>query len=448
MPSPLKVFLDRLESSPIGQRLARGAFWTIIGTVVARGLNMAAMVLVARMLGKNEFGEIGIIQSTMAMFQTLAGFGLGWAATKYVAEYRNTDPARAGRVVAFSNLTAAGTGGIMALAFFAAAPWLAEHTLAAPQLGKALQISSLVLFLSTLAGTQNGTLAGFEAFQSIARISLFTGVLGIISIVGGAWFMGVEGAVWGMAASCAANWLLNLKNLRTETRRVAMHIPWRGCWQERQILWKYSIPAILGSIIYNLANWISATLLVNRPDGFGEMGYYNAANQWFSALLFLPGVLGQACIPVLSERLGSGDLDRTKKILLYSCRLNAALIMPIVIFGAITSPWIMGLYGGDFIAAWATLAVTFLAAGITALQAPATQVITASGRMWMGFVMNLSWALIFLTTTVMMIQWGSLGLATARSIAYCVYAGWSLKFAYALLQERSSQVAVCESVYR
>lgn len=435
IPSPLKTFLDRLESSPMGQRLARGAFWTLVGTLVSRGMNMVAMVLVARMLGRSEFGEIGIIQSTIGMFQTLAGFGLGWAATKYVAEFRNTDPERTGRIIAFSNLTAAGTGGVIALAFFAAVPWLAEHTLAAPHLVRPLQIGSLVLLLSTLAGTQNGTLAGFEAFKPIARINLITGVLGSIFIIGGAWFGDVEGSVWGLAASCAANWFLNLRTLRTETRQAGIQISWMGCWQERRVLWDYSTPAILGGTVYNIANWVCATLLVNRQGGYAEMGYYNAANQWFSALLFLPGVLGQAAIPVLSEGLGKNDLSRSRKIFAYSIKLNSAVMMPVVIMGCICSPWIMRLYGDDFKVAWPTLLFTLFAAGISALQAPAAQIIAASGKMWMGMIMNSCWAVIFVTSTWGIINLGSLGLAIARCIAYSVYMAWSFKFAYSLIRE-------------
>ena len=38
---------------------------------------LAAFVIVARLLGKEEFGKLGIIQVTVAMFQIFAGFGLG-----------------------------------------------------------------------------------------------------------------------------------------------------------------------------------------------------------------------------------------------------------------------------------------------------------------------------------------------------------------------------------
>jgi O-antigen/teichoic acid export membrane protein len=435
-PAPLKRFLERLESSPIGKRLARGAFWAFTGTLFSRGLNMAAMILVARLLGKSEFGELGIIQSTVMMFQTLAGFGLGWAATKYVAEFRNSDPVKAGKIIGFSILTAAGAGGILSILFFFAAPWLAAHTLAAPNLTRPLQISSLILFASTLAGTQTGVLAGFEAFNSIAKIGIISGLFSIPAIVGGAWFWGLEGAVWGMILSFGSDWLLNRQTLKKVANLANIRIWWTGCWEVRQILWGFSLPAVLGGTIMQIGNWAGNALLVNQENGYAQMGFYNAANQWFSALLFIPGILGQAAIPVLSERLGENDIGMSRKILIYSTKLNVAIILPVILAGSLGSTWIMGLYGQEFRLAWPTLVVTLIAAGIVAVQAPASQIISASAKMWMALVVNLSWSTVFVLTAAAIIDWGSLGLAVARSIAYCFYAYWSIWFAYGLVRPK------------
>ncbi len=440
MPPFLRSRIARVESSPLGKRLAKGAFWSLLGALASRGLNMAAMMILARILGKNEFGEIGVIQSTMGMVQTLAGFGLGWAATKYVAEFRNSDPAKAGRIISFSNLAAIGTGGLMALIFFLAAPWLAANSLSAPQLSIPLQISSLILLFGTLVGTQNGILAGFESFRLLARIGVVSGIVSLPLIVGGAWIAGVEGAVWGLIAANLVNWVLNYRCLRAEAFRAGVLMSRKGCWQERALLWEFGLPTILGGTALNGATWIGTVMLVNRPGGYGEMGFYNAANQWFSALLFLPGVIGQAAIPVLSEQIGNRDHDRSKKVLVNSIKLNMVIIFPVAIIGSLCSPWIMTLYGKDFEAAWPTLVVTLIAAAITAVQSPAAQVLTSSGNMWKAAIMNVSWALSFIILSKLLLSWGSLGLGTARSVAYLVYSLWSIRFALKLIDRLKNQV--------
>jgi len=434
LPPPLLKIWERVNSSVLGKRLARGAFWTLVGTVLSRGLNMAAMICVARTLGGEQFGQLGIVQSSVMMLQTLAGFGLGWAATKYVAEFRQRDPARAGRIISLCNLAGVVTGGFVTLVFFLTAPWLSTHALGAPHLTRPLQVGSLILFAATIVGTQSGILSGFEAFKSMAWIGAISGLLSVPFIVGGTLYWGVEGAVWGMIASQVLNCFLNHRCMISRARSAGIPISWSRSWEERRILWDFSLPAILGGTFYNFGSWFCSAMLVNRPGGFVEMGYFNAANQWFSALLFLPGVLGQATIPVLAERLGAKDTDRAGKVLLYSCRLNAAIILPVVVLGSLFSQSIMKLYGGGFGSGWATLVFTLIAAGIAAVQAPPAQIISAAGRMWMATVMNLSWALVYVALTAVLIEFGSLGLAIGRMVGYCFYAIWSFWFACSLLR--------------
>ena len=75
----------RLQGSSVNERLARGAFWSIAGAVASRAIGLCASILVARLLGKERFGELGIVQGTIEMFGTFAGFSMGFTATKHVA---------------------------------------------------------------------------------------------------------------------------------------------------------------------------------------------------------------------------------------------------------------------------------------------------------------------------------------------------------------------------
>src|SRR5271157_2305488 len=133
-PHALEGLWVRLESSPIGERLLRGTFWSMTGTVVSRTLGLAAAILAARIIGKMVYGELGIIQSTVGMFGTLAGFGMGTTASKFIAELRIKDPVKAGRIIAISSLVSWGISFALAALLVFLAPWLCQHTLAAPYL--------------------------------------------------------------------------------------------------------------------------------------------------------------------------------------------------------------------------------------------------------------------------------------------------------------------------
>jgi O-antigen/teichoic acid export membrane protein len=444
-PEAFKPTLARIEASDIGSRLARGAFWSAAGALVSRGLGLVASIFVARMLGKVGFGELGIIQSTVGLFGTFAGFGLGLTATKYVAELRLKDPVRAGRIIGLSSLVSWVSGGVMATVLFVVSPWLAMHTLAAPQLAGLLQISALLLLLSALNGAQTGALAGFEAFKRIAHINLAVGIATFPLVVVGVWWRGVEGAVWGLVGSQAVNCLLNYRGLRAEASRAGVPLSYGTCHQERAVLWRFSLPALTSGALVGPVYWLCSAMLVNRPDGYAQMGLFNAANQWFGALLFLPHILGQAALPLLSERLGDNDVTRSAKVLSFYIKLNTAVVLPLVAVGCLVSPLIMASYGSGFREGWPVLVAVLVTAGFVAVQTPVGQIIAASGRMWLGSVMNLGWAVCFVALTWLLLSWGAVGLASARLAAYVVHALWTFAFAAYVLRQRET-IAVPTSV--
>src|SRR5436190_11960268 len=160
----------------------------------------------ARLLGRSVYGEFGMIQSTVDAFGTFAGLGLGLTATKYVAQYRQSDPARAGRILALSGLVAMSSAGLIALALIGFAPWLATHTLNAPQLSNALRVGSLILLASALNGAQTGALVGFEAFRAVALVNVVVAAFSVPSLIFGAYVGGLFGAVWALAINVCFNW--------------------------------------------------------------------------------------------------------------------------------------------------------------------------------------------------------------------------------------------------
>ncbi len=420
------------------ERFAMGTFWSFAGAVISRGLTLLASIAVARFLGKTGFGELGIIQSTFGMLGMFAGLGLGVTATKYVAEFRRNDPVKAGHAISLSFMIALGAGGIISLMLIVFAPWLAEHTVAAPHLARLLQIGSGILFFSAINGVQTGALSGFEAFRPIANINLASGLLSFPLMVGGVYLFGLQGAVWALVISTALNCLLSHYALNNQIRSNNIPIDYIGSACEWHILWKFSLPAFLSGMMVGPVNWLCSALLVNRPDGYSEMGIFNAASQWRNAILFLPAVLGQVLVPMLSERIGLKDKPAIRKILFYSMAMNALILGPVVIAGCFFSSNIMGAYGKDFGSSWATLIIVLITSGLLAVQMPVGQIIVASGRLWLGFLMNIGWAAVTIFATMLALQKGAFGLAIGQLSGYIIHGIWTIAFAYKIINKGSN----------
>lgn len=408
--------------------------------MAARALTLPLSVILARSMGPSHYGELGIITSSVDLFVVFAGFGLGLTANKHVAEYRLRDPERAGRIIGLSSVTAVASGFLFAGVLFFVAPWLATHKLAAPQLTNSLRIGCLMLFLAGLNGAQSGALFGFEAFKTLAQIQTCVSVLNLPLVLAGYFFGGLNGTLWAMVVVSVIDFTLRTYALRVEARRAGVSINYSHCMREAPILWRFSIPALLGGLMVAPVNWLCSMLLVNRPHGYAQMGIYNAASQWYNALLFLPSALGSALLPLLSERLGDRDAKSSSTVLSLMIRLNAAIVLPGAILLSLASPYIMRLYGSAYSHAASTLIVVLFTAALLAVQLPVGDVISASGKMWTGLVMNTGWAIVAITCTWFLVRFGALGLAAARLIAYLVHATWTFAFAIKLIRATSTEV--------
>jgi O-antigen/teichoic acid export membrane protein len=435
MPRIVRLRVEQLQQSPIGRRLASGAFWSTIGEVGPRMLTMVASFVIARTLGRVSFGELGVIQSTIGMFGTLSGFGLGMTATKYVAQFKNTEPARAGKVIGVASIVSLITGAALMAVLILIGPWLASATLASAHLGPRLQMASLLLLLGAISGAQTGALAGFEAFRRMAGINVWTAVATFPLMIGGTLFWGLDGAIWGLVASRAVNCVLAQHALYAEARLAHVpitHTQLRGEWG---VLGTYSAPAVLSGLLVMAVYWVCNALLVNTPGGYAQMGLFNAANQWFNVLILLPTLLGQAAFPVLSEGFGSAAASRARKVMKFAMGVNAAAIVPIVAIGSLASPLIMAAYGPQFHDAWPILIIVLATAALLAVQMPVGHVIAASGRMWLGSAMNFAWGATFIGLTWFFLGRGAFGLALARLLAYSAHATWTFAFALVLLRQ-------------
>lgn len=425
-------------------RFARGVAWLFMGTVSARGAALVASVIVARELGLNRFGKFGMLQSTVITFQTFAAFGLGETATKYLAELRGKDPVRAGRIAGLSSATATVAGLVVALLLFLLAPSIARHALQAPDLAPALRISAPILLFAALTGAQSGALAGLEAFRASARASAIAGISTLPFLVGGAYLGGLEGAVWGLVLIAVVNWGVNKLVLDAELRRARIRLVLRDCWREIGVLVSFSLPAVLGGVLVVPVHWLCATLLVRGPNGFAEMGVFNAANQWYQALLFIPTLVSQAALPILANRFGSGAAHEAMDTLRLAIKANLLVSSSLALILALCSPLIMSTYGAGFRAGWPTLTIVALTSILLAVSVPVGQFIAATGRMWIGFAMNAGWAIAYIGFSAALVRYGAEGLAGARFFAYCLHAIWTFAYAASLRRSFASIPAITE----
>jgi len=418
----------------LNARLANGIFWSFTGSIALQGLTLLAAIPVARLLGTNGFGELGIIQSTIVTFAFFSGSSLGETATKYIAELRLQDTARVGSIVRLTSLVGVAISAMLALFLYVAAPFLATRALNAPSLSSSLQIAALVLFLSGINGAQVGILSGYEAFHSIALINFLRGVVTPPIMVAGAYLGGLKGVVLGLAAIWLITVLKTHATVRSLTQKYGVPVRYRDATREWRILPTFYIPTVLSGIVTLPVMWIANALLVNQPNGYVEMGIFNAANQWRIAVQFLPSIVAQPVLPMLSNLYGENALHDFRKVL----RINLALafltaLVPSLLI-AVASREIMRAYGPGFSQGGQVLIVLVLTTVLSASIAVIGTAISSLGRRWHATGLNFIWAVAFLVASVMLVRHGAIGLSLAYLISYLIHLSTVGAYAFLILR--------------
>lgn len=412
---------DSLPAGSLRARMAHGAAWSLVGAVASQGTATLASIVAARLLGKAGFGELGMIRYTLSMFGVLAGLGLGMTASKFVAELRVADPRRAGRIVALTYGVSIVGGLLVLVGIVAFARPLAGRSLSAPSLAWPLVLASPLVLLGALNGVQGGVAAGFEAFRRLSAWSSAGAVVTAVATILGILWRGLEGAVVGtVVAGLFATAGLHYV-VATECRRAGIAVEWRAALREAGVLWRFALPSLLSGLLVSPVIWAANAVLAARPGGYGELGVLNAAMQWRSVVLFVPGVVAQAALPILASLQSARDAARFARALRVNCALNLAVGILAGLPIAAASPWIMRTYGPEFAGRGTVLAVLVASAVLQAVVGVVGQALASLGRLWWGLGLNVLWAAELLLATHLLLPLGADGLAIAFLVSYFLH---------------------------
>ena len=185
----------------IRDRLIKGTTLNLIAVMFNQGSTLIANFIVARILLKEGFGEYAMVQTTLLTMSVLSQFATGYTAAKYIAEFRCSNPQRAGRIMGLCAIVSIVMASVGSLLLVGIAPWLASEVLKAPHLKFALMIGSGFLLFSAINGYQTGALSGLEAFSSLAKAGIISGIMAVIVISLGAWWGGLNGTLAGLSLS-------------------------------------------------------------------------------------------------------------------------------------------------------------------------------------------------------------------------------------------------------
>lgn len=374
-----KDIIARLRRSP----LFKDSMWSLIGSMVGRGLSLIAGILVARFLGKEIYGEYGLIKTTLIYIEIFSTFGLGYTATKYIADYKKTNPEKVSAVCKAALRITLFTSGLMALVVLVFAKQIAE-IIDAPHLFNTLRITAAGIVVNAINVAQIGVLSGFAEFKVVAKNTTISGIVTFVLTATLTYICGLNGAIIALVLSYATQCLINNKSVRAIVKHYEKP---KGSQRELyKELVAFSFPLALQESLYSITSWVISFMLI-KLAGYGELGLYSAAGQWAAIISFIPGILRNVTLSHLSSNMSNQSVhDKTMNAMLLVNTLSTAILFGcIVIF---QNP-ICSFYGESFVGLKPVLLVLTFNTICSNASNVYVQEFMAQGKNWFVFVCKL-----------------------------------------------------------
>ena len=410
--------LRALKASQSGKNLLATTAWSATGETLSRGLLLISMVFVARQLGAESYGQFGLIRSTVNVFMTVGGMGLGLTANRFVAQHRDKDKKYSGDLLGASYLLALCSGLVVGAVIFAISDYLAVDVLRAPELIVGLRISSLLLLLGALNGAQIGMLQGLGAYRTLAAGSLGQGIIALVSLVAGARYFGLNGALTGLLIYSVAGFVIMQVLIVRETRRQAIMIRYARWSASLPTFWKFSFPVMLSGIAIAPVKWLAETILARRM-GFAQLGIFHASMTTATIILALVSTMNAPLISFAANRADGSRTSKATWITLFGpWYMYLALALPLVLM-----PQLPALAFGEKYAGGAFYIATLLLllyCGLMTYYQGINRLMALNGSMWFGFATNLFEGLTLLIGFYLLAGHGAPGLGLAYVTSYAV----------------------------
>lgn len=369
------------------ERLLAGFSWNVLSALSLQGSVLLSTVIVARLLGLESFGVYSVLVSTVMTVAAIAQGGSGLVATKYVAEFLATEPARVARVLKMCRIVTLATGTATAALVFAAAGIISGDVLGKPELGPQVRLVAAAALFQVSVSYQFGALQGFGAFRELSRAGVLAGLGHIAFTAIGAWFGEVTGALLGFVLASALRTAV-FGYVLGKVRR-AHGVPDKSSLDSRDfwLFWRFALPAGLAGFVTMPSLWLVTVLVARLPDGLSLVAMFAVAHQIRLAVLQLPSLLNSVSFSVLSRLKGLNEVSSFRRVFWSNLAVNLCFSALVVTALIVAADQVLGLYGSKFTGGRWLLVVLLISVLPEMLAMTFYQLIQSAGRMWQSLYM-------------------------------------------------------------
>lgn len=332
---------QEIKTKILSSSLFKDSFWAVFGNGLGHFLLLLAGIVIARFLGKDIYGEYGVVKTTMFYIASFSTLGLGFTATRFVARYKGVDEGLLkGSIFSSLSITAISSL-ILCLLLLVFAKPLAIY-LDEPRLAIPFRFLGVIIMAKAMSTTTGAVLGGIKNFKAVGVNNIISGACMLIMGSGFTYLWGLNGSLIALLSSQCILCLLNLVAIYKSSLYKLRYVERKKATAP---ILKFTFPVALQELSYSLSQW-GVILILTKFCSLGEVGLYTAAAQWNTIILFMPSLLSNVVLSYLSGSETANKQQRLLKLMLL-VNLFATLIPFILVY--VFSDFITSFYGSTFV---------------------------------------------------------------------------------------------------
>lgn len=305
---------------------------TTIGTVLNGVLGALFYIIVARILGPNDFGLLTISIVTLTLVSDIADIGTNTGLVRFVSSNLVSDKDKAMRFLKLSLEIKIIVWSLVFLTIFLLAPFLAQEIFHKVELILPLRLVAFGVGGALLFSFATSSVQAFQKYFLWSGINVLTNLLRLILIfiLGYSFRLSLENSLLVYIILPFFGFFIALLILPAKKIFFA-----KGEWSLSKQLFTYNIPTAIFTVIAafsaRLDTYLSASLLSAK-----EVGIYGAANQLAQVMPQLVSAIGLVAAPKFAS------FKSDTQMLIYFKKLQQ-LVAGICLLGILSMPLVVYL---------------------------------------------------------------------------------------------------------
>ncbi len=359
----LRKIFRRLFQHELIRRVVKNSGYLFSATGTAAAISMLQGILVARLLGVENFGILGAIMMFTSVINNLVSFRMGELVIKYVAHFmEQNDSTRAAAVFKAAAMVEMLASVIAFLLIVLLAPLGAEYLAKNPSTTSWFILYGVIVLANLISESSLGLLQIFDRFRTVAILTMAqSGVTFVLVFV--VYIMG--GGMVGILLSYLVGKVVGAVTLTLAALMEAQRHWQAGWWRvnarvlqsQRRELINFAIHTNVSASL-SLITKDSELLWVSYFRGPLDTGYYKLALSLANILLLPISPLPQATYPELTRQVAQRNWENVRVVLKQGTYLaggyTLAAALGLVLLG---QPLIRYVYTPDYLPAYPGLMI-------------------------------------------------------------------------------------------